>query len=463
MPPLRQLTPCAFALLLVGACYGPELAGPRGPGSALVRLSGDSASVNLSENLQLSAERTDSSGGELPGPLFWSSGDRAIATVNAEGRVRGMAPGSTWIFVSDSRNADSLRLDVTVEFQSIAAGMDVSCGTAGNGEVLCWGWNGVGSIGTGLAGDTSKPALVTTQRSSNLAMGAGSTCSLRAAQLWCWGYNGVGQLGDGTTANRAAPVRVAETLSIRHVVLGSGATSCALDALDHLLCWGWNGYGQLLGGGPSLNSRRPVPIHTPTPAVAVTTGGGHVCTLDEQGAAWCWGRNDYGQLGDGDLLPSYAPVRVAGVPPLMDIVAGLTHTCGRTAAGQAWCWGNNEFGQLGAPAGDHSTAPVLAAQGRSFDQLSTSWNHSCGISSGTVLCWGANIEGQLGSGDQAGGPDARVVQGGLTFRTVSAGVNHTCGLTTSGRAFCWGGNTHGSLGDGRRIDQPGPVEVLFQR
>ena len=463
MLPFRRLPPCAFALLLVGACYGPELAGTGGPGPAVVRLSDDSASVNLSEELQLSAVRTDSSGADLPATLYWSSGDRTIATVTADGRVRGKAPGSTWIFVSDSRNADSLRLDVTVEFQSVSAGMDVSCGTAGNGEVLCWGWNGVGAIGIGVGSDTGQPVLVTAERSSNLVVGAGSVCSLRASQLWCWGYNGVGQLADGTTANRTQPVAVADTLSLRQVVLGAGATVCALDGLDHLLCWGWNGYGQLLSGGPSLNSRRPILMHTPAPTVAVATGGGHVCTLDDQGAAWCWGRNDYGQLGDGDLLPSYAPVRVAGVPPLTNIVAGLTHTCGRTAAGQAWCWGSNEYGQLGVPGTDHSTVPVLAAQGQAFEQLSTSWNHTCGVSSGTALCWGANIEGQLGSGDQASGPGARVVQGGLTFRTVSAGVNHTCGLTTGGKAFCWGGNTHGSLGDGRRVDQAAPVEVLFQR
>jgi hypothetical protein len=33
--------------------------------------------------------------------------------------------------------------------------------------------------------------------------------------------------------------------------------------------------------------------------VAITTGGSHACALAEDGRAYCWGDNHYGQRGDG--------------------------------------------------------------------------------------------------------------------------------------------------------------------
>ena len=45
--------------------------------------------------------------------------------------------------------------------------------------------------------------------------------------------------------------------------------------------------------------------------VDVASGDQHACALDPDGAAWCWGYNNQGQLGDGTGESSSAPVAVA--------------------------------------------------------------------------------------------------------------------------------------------------------
>lgn len=47
----------------------------------------------------------------------------------------------------------------------------------------------------------------------------------------------------------------------------------------------------------------PHPAARPEPMVA---GGQHTCRLHE-GAVWCWGDNDFGQLGDGTRADRWAP------------------------------------------------------------------------------------------------------------------------------------------------------------
>jgi alpha-tubulin suppressor-like RCC1 family protein len=38
------------------------------------------------------------------------------------------------------------------------------------------------------------------------------------------------------------------------------------------------------------------------------------CGVTSDGAAWCWGDNEYGQLGDGSFASSNVPVKVAFQP-----------------------------------------------------------------------------------------------------------------------------------------------------
>lgn len=156
-----------------------------------------------------------------------------------------------------------------------------------------------------------------------------------------------------------------------------------------------------------------------TPASASQTEGGsrvmplvggsnHVCALQADGSAACWGSNQF-QTGQTDV-PTGAT--------FIALTAGGYHTCGLQPDGRAICWGSNLAGQSNVPADTRFTSLVAGEF------------HTCGLKAdGSALCWGANNDGQSN------------VPVGATFVALTASSQHTCGLKADGRAVCWGDNT----------------------
>src|SRR5690606_37292331 len=62
-------------------------------------------------------------------------------------------------------------------------------------------------------------------------------------------------------------------------------------------------------------------------ALQVAAGASHTCALAEDNRAYCWGKNDYGQLGDGTTVDRSERTPVAGNLRFVQIVAGDYHTC----------------------------------------------------------------------------------------------------------------------------------------
>ncbi|KAI8468111.1 MAG: hypothetical protein J3K34DRAFT_523171, partial [Monoraphidium minutum] len=91
----------------------------------------------------------------------------------------------------------------------------------------------------------------------------------------------------------------------------------------------------------------------------IAIAGAHSCTIrDNDGSVWCSGENEDGQLGNGATTDQKVPVQVtlsASVPltGVKSIAAGSKdeddgHTCACTAEGAAFCWGRRESGQVRA-------------------------------------------------------------------------------------------------------------------
>jgi len=63
-----------------------------------------------------------------------------------------------------------------------------------------------------------------------------------------------------------------------------------------------------------------------------------------------------------------APVPVAGNRIWTALVAGRAHTCGVDSAGDAYCWGRNDEGQLGiGPSRTNEYVPVPVSGGLGAD------------------------------------------------------------------------------------------------
>jgi len=95
---------------------------------------------------------------------------------------------------------------------AVAAGDYFSCAIVGGGAVQCWGANYYGSLGDGIDDNQSSPVPVAVSGvvgAKAISGGGDHACALLAdGGAVCWGWDGDGQLGDGVAVQQNAPVRV---------------------------------------------------------------------------------------------------------------------------------------------------------------------------------------------------------------------------------------------------------------
>jgi alpha-tubulin suppressor-like RCC1 family protein len=243
-----------------------------------------------------------------------------------------------------------------------------------------------------------------------------------------------------------------------------GPVTCARKTDGTVWCWGSNYHGQL-GDGTTIDQHTPVQVTSLGTAVAEVSVGASTCVRKTDGTLWCWGLNNRGQLGDGTTIERHTPVQVSALgSDVREVTVGsyTGATCARTTDGALWCWGANDRGQLGdgTTIDQHMPAQVTAL-GSAVAQASASFFHTCARKTdGTLWCWGANDYGQLGDGTTVDQPTpVQVTSLGVAVANVSVGVYDTCARTTDGAAWCWGYNADGQLGDGTTLDRHLPVEV----
>ena len=118
-----------------------------------------------------------------------------------------------------------------------------------------------------------------------------------------------------------------------------------------------------LGNGTAHDANSvPTRVRSDVEFAAVDAGASHSCGLDLNGTAFCWGRNEEGQLGDGSRLDKLLPRAAADGLSFVSISAGSLHSCGVTKARAVYCWGSSRREEFGTTVAE-SDRPVLFAGG----------------------------------------------------------------------------------------------------
>lgn len=109
-----------------------------------------------------------------------------------------------------------------------------------------------------------------------------------------------------------------------------------------------------------MPSWEPVPVAGGLNFSLIAAGSQHTCAIDVRGAAYCWGRNTYGQLGIGTVSDEVfaTPQRVSGGFTFDRLTVGDAYACARTTAGVWYCWGRNGHGELGTGSTSDSGTPL---------------------------------------------------------------------------------------------------------
>ena len=256
-------------------------------------------------------------------------------------------------------------------FQSIAAGYAHTCALTNEGKAYCWGWNGYGRLGNNSTTDSSIPVAVQMPAGvsfQSIAAGYYHTCAFTTTgQAYCWGQGGSGQLGNNSTTDSSIPVAVQMPAGVARFqsITAGGEYTCALTNEGKAYCWGLNSQGRL-GNNSTTSSSTPVAVQMPAGVArfqSIAIGYAHTCALTAEGKAYCWGWNHQGQLGNNSTTSSSTPVAVqmpAGVS-FQSIAAVYYHTCALTNEGKAYCWGLNEYGQLGNNSTTNSSIPLAVS------------------------------------------------------------------------------------------------------
>ena len=324
-------------------------------------------------------------------------------------------------------------------YTQAAAGGNHMLAIGSDGIVYSWGINDRGQLGNGSK-DTqhhSKPQPVKGvdgQPFKAVQVSAGYADSAAISpdgHVYTWG-------SENNSYNVYSTPKLAPTLAKDPNGSGQGLQAAqvsvnrgfimALGTDGSVYTWGYNDYGQLGNGqstGEGSTTYAADPARVPDPkdaskafkAVQISAGGYHALTISQDGAAWAWGYNGWGQLGDGTIISRPTPKQVGNPTDssqpfqVAKISAGWVHSLAIDRSGTAWAWGYNYDGQLGdnttnyrhtptrvsPPAGQGSAGTGLAAA-----RISAGYYHSLAIGQdGNTYAWGDNQYGQLGNGSLA--------------------------------------------------------------
>ena len=399
-------------------------------------------------------------------PVSWRSEDSSVASVGAaSGILTGRKVGSTVIVATTSSLQETLRVVVgsaqpfDVAFTRIATIGNYGCGLeAITSLAYCWGDNHRGALGIGGLPWREGPMAVDEgkRRFYSLSVSAYYNCALEVGtnHPFCWGRDPASGVATGPSPNEVTVPTLVAGGRFRFSAISAGTeVVCGIEVDTRwAYCWG---AGDLTGEGTGRRQSTPTRVGgtgSDMRFASISASPGVVCGIEaDTQRAYCWGRNQSGQVGDGTTTPRLTPTLVGG-PAIRfgSISAGATVVCGlESETGRAYCWGANADGQLG----DGTTSPrllptALAGDALQFSSIDAGPHMACAVEAITdaAYCWGRNFNGSLGDGTRNDRRTPRLVWGGLRFASVSTGGAggeyggyETCGIqTATGRAYCWG-------------------------
>jgi alpha-tubulin suppressor-like RCC1 family protein len=394
----------------------------------------DGTTLREGESVQLTATPLNRTGQPLMGRVVsWRSMNMGVATVDADGLVTAVSPGTAQIEAESEGVSRAVSVQVIPRVASVQVAPDMATLTLSvpNAEAVQL----VATPRSSTDAPLVRPVVWT---SSDPAIASVSATGLvQAVQA---GQATISATSEGVTGSALITVlpppvqTVTVTPQVTSLFVGQTAQlSATTRAFNNMV----------------LTGR----------AIAWTSSDPAIASVDAMGVVTAHTRGRVTITASSEGKSGSAPVVVSAV--WTHISAGVDRSCG-VSGGVVYCWGRNAEGSLGIndAAIPQTLLPAQVFGNPNFTQLSMRGLHSCALDDmGRAWCWGWNATSQLGTGDQQRRPAPTLVNTAQTFTTIRAGGTHTCALDGMGRAWCWGDNTYGQLGDDTTLDKDVPIQT----
>lgn len=402
------------------------------------------------------------------------------------------------------------RIEGLAPATAVAAGALSSCAILRDGDVACWGDDGLRElpvpvmVGERAPYSTTPVVAPDVHDAVQIVSFEFATCARSAAgETWCWGENAFGEAGpagegrvhridvaplvdvalvggrsfglaaDGTVY-RWGGVHVPGSVYFLDAGDGTASVVGRIPGAERIVALEPHVCGSLASGGiDCIDEVRISAVDLPEvelvlaalpPARAIAVGARHACVIDLAGAVRCVGENGAAELGQGTRGDRYAhdetalvdlPVTIGGADQL---VRGADFACARVASA-AWCWGGNLDGDVGVGAPEH--LPIASPTRLPLEDvtsLAARGTHACAVAGGDVWCWGSNEHGE--SALDASSQLARPARIGLGAPADEVAVTSSASCARLGDdVWCWGDDTRGQTSDPAFAERTAPTKI----
>ena len=194
-----------------------------------------------------------------------------------------------------------------------------SCAVTDLGNIYCWGHsNGAGQLGIGYANYFAYAVSVTPLKVltpagvqfASVSTGLEHSCALSTTGTgYCWGDNYEGLFGNDSYADSLLPTPMIVPNNEKLTVVSTGwYHTCVLTVSGKTWCFGRGAFGEL-GTGTTLGGKtyRTPLVPSGTQFKTISAGLGTTCAIDQLDKVWCWGGLNWGTNGNGKLEASLQP------------------------------------------------------------------------------------------------------------------------------------------------------------
>lgn len=329
---------------------------------------------------------------------------------------------------------------------SISAGYYGACAVRENGDLYCWGTDEYGHLGVGKGELIAKPTRIEgLPPLRSVAVGNSHSCGITMQdRVWCWGRNQYRQRSESGPVDAIEPSEMTDAPLAKQIAVGT-RTTCILSTSGDVFCRGSGDEGQLM---QEVMWPGKMTIRTPEKIAKLVSFSKSICTVDVEGATYCWG-DLVGHASDGSRLYRWSSVLTTRDTVSVAIASGVASEVGDECAvlndGRVTCWERRSADQTANHVIENISGATTLALGNSI---------GCAlIDEGQIKCWGRNWAGQLGLGNfnepssTSRLADASETVHGIIGATDLAASNHyVCAIAEDGGVLCWGDNRGSELG-----------------